>query len=327
MNSPVPCLQDGFTRPLGNLENFFKLLAKKGKPLKREHWTVHLALCLQFPGIIADPVPYLRRAWQVLRLQHPTLGATLQSSNDIAQPAPSRLIAGPLNLGDWANQTFVVYDEVACADQLFPNLLSTPTATCYWLPKSSELVIKSSHRRTDGVGMALLGRHFMLALSGTIRSGHDCPLEVLVPNIGKEPSVPQASSITTIEVSTACRNRGIKVTSAVHAAIVRVTANFPQHPLSKSYTAFVPVDLRLATARTAASDAKIVSEATGVYFSGLPLCISSVLPEDGKPREEFEAIARELGAVYARDLNHFWTPPGSAGQTISLLDLVEPYVR
>ncbi|KAI1411978.1 hypothetical protein F5Y13DRAFT_164031 [Hypoxylon sp. FL1857] len=394
MSSQVPGFQDGFTRPLGNLENFFKLLAERGKPLRREHWSVHLALRLQLPSSITDPVPYLRRAWQVLRLQHPALGAILgqgQSSNDPTQPVPSCLTVEPLNIDTWANETFNVCDEFACADQLFSSLLSTPTATCYWLPKSSELLIRSSHWRTDGVGMALLGHDFMVALSGAIRSGYDCPLETLVPNVRNQPLVPPSlehvarsaskfpqlkegdehsdlaagadelvgiflrgvpsiglpsragseaaipgsservttrleAEITT-KVATACKERGIKVTSAVHAAIVRVTASFPQHPLSKSYAAFVPVDLRRVIAHTAAPDAETISKSIGLYFSGLPVCVDSVLPEDGKPQKGFEAIARELGAVYARNLDEFWAPSGSSGQAISLLDLAEPYVR
>lgn len=132
---------------------------------------------------------------------------------------------------------------------------------------------------------------------------------------------------TTTKVAAACRDKGIKVTSAVHAAIVRVTASFPQHPLSKSYAAFVPVDLRRAIARTAAPDAETISKSAGVYFSGLPVCVGSVLPGDGDPQKGVEAIARELGAVYSRDLDEFWAPPGSSIQAISLLDLAEPYVR
>lgn len=185
----MPYLQDGFTRPLGNLENFFKLLAEKGKPLKREHWTIHLALRLQLPSSVTEPVPYLRRAWQV---RHPTLGATLgqdQSSNNTAQPALSYLTVLPLDIDTWANETFTVCGEVACADQLLSSLHSMPTATCFWLPKSSELLIRSSHWRTDGVGMALLGHDFMLALAKIIRSGHDSPLEALVSSIGKRPVV------------------------------------------------------------------------------------------------------------------------------------------
>ncbi|KAI0836003.1 hypothetical protein F5Y06DRAFT_299106 [Hypoxylon sp. FL0890] len=128
------------TRPLGNLENFFKPLADKGKPLRREHWTIHLALSLQLPSSITDPVPYLWRAWRILLLRHPTWEATLgqdQSSNNHAKPQPSYLVV----------------------------------------------------LRTYGVGMALLGHNFMLALSATLRGGHDCPLEILVPNLERRPSV------------------------------------------------------------------------------------------------------------------------------------------
>ncbi|KAI1137721.1 hypothetical protein F5Y05DRAFT_413672 [Hypoxylon sp. FL0543] len=103
----------------------------------------------------------------------------------------------------------------------------------------------------------------------------------------------------------------LKVTGAV-----QVTASFPQHPFSKSYAAFDPFDLRRAISHTAAPNAEITSKGIGLYFSGLPVCVGSVLPEEGKTQKGFEAIARELGAVYARDLEEFWTVPKSG-----------PYVR
>ncbi|RYP63501.1 hypothetical protein DL771_009246 [Monosporascus sp. 5C6A] len=367
------------------------MLADTGKPLRREHWTIHFALRLVFHQPVADPVPYLRRAWQVVRYQHPALGATI-SPNDAEDPkAHPHFSVGPLDAEAWANDTFTICHDHESAVDLFSSLYSTAAATCYWIPTSSEAVIRSSHWRIDGVGMALLSHDFMTALASVMQHGVDAPLKVLVggresvsslaPNLellvrGESPSVgsadgeedptlaagadalvaeflrgvpsiglptrhgsaelsPGASgcvvarldTATTAKVAAACRERSIKVTSAVHAAIIRVTAGFPQHPLSKCYAAFVPVDLRRSLEAVATPESKAVSKVVGLYFSGLPVCVDSVLPEEGKNIKGFEDIARDLAAVYARDLLQFWDVGDGSGRKISFLDLAEPYVR
>ncbi|KAI2634087.1 hypothetical protein GGS26DRAFT_29936 [Hypomontagnella submonticulosa] len=124
-----------------------------------------------------------------------------------------------------------------------------------------------------------------------------------------------------------CRARNLKVTSAAHAAIVRVTALFPQHPLSKSYAAFLPVDLRRTIDKLVGPEDNHNSRVTGLYFTGIPACVEGVLDSNGAPRKGFDTVARELNTVYARDLVRFWGPLDNSGRTVSLLDLAEPYVR
>ncbi|XXH04229.1 hypothetical protein Hte_010643 [Hypoxylon texense] len=363
------------------------MLSEAGKPLRREHWTIHLALRIGFPQHINEPTRFLQQAWQSLQHQHPALGATVDDSSAIP-----RLVAGAIDTNTWVSETFAVCYEYKTAQDLFPNLHSTPTATCYWLPASSEIVIRSSHWRIDGVGMVLLAHDFMTALASAVQhDGHDAPLKVLMPDsndprplgpsleqlasaqskfpatrdgtehpllaaaadalvgqflrgvpsiglptrAGSAESVPGASgcgavrldAAKTMKVTTACRRDGIKVTSAVHAAIVRVAAGFPQHPLSKSYAAFVPVDLRRALDATATPETKAASKVVGLYFSGLPVCVDSVIPQDGASAKSFKDIARDLAAVYGRDLVQFWAPDDESDQKLGLLDIAEPYLR
>ncbi|KAI1159356.1 hypothetical protein F5B18DRAFT_590947 [Nemania serpens] len=376
-------------RPLGNLEVFFRSLSDQGKPLNREHWTIHLALTLEFPLSIRDPVPYLKCAWQVVRLRHPELEAQVSSAQDTTNPVSQpRLVPSDLDVNAWVENTFFIFQDYSCADDAFSGLHATSTPTCNWLPASSQLVLRASHWRTDGVGMALLGHDFMIALASSMRQGHEpllvartlgtdgfhsgpvsipSSLEELartqsrypdlhgseenpilaagadalvaqflkgIPSIGlptiadSETVVPSWSdrtaraldADTTARISSACRNMGFTVTSAVHAAIVSTAASFPQHPLAKSYAAFVPVDLRQTLGGSA-------NQTIGLYFSGLPVYIDSSLFQQGAA--SFELIARHLGSVYSRDLVHFWRPSGSGseGEYLSLLDLVEPYVR
>ena len=134
---------------------------------------------------------------------------------------------------------------------------------------------------------------------------------------------------TSARITTACRARlGVSVTSAVHAAVIRVTASFPQHPLaSRAYSAFTPVDLRRVLA-AAASNGGDSPSPLGLLHSGLPVCIEEMAGPAGASKS-FEAVARELGAVYSQDLVRFRKYVGADGreQFLSLFELAAPYVR
>ncbi|ROV99215.1 hypothetical protein VPNG_08222 [Cytospora leucostoma] len=402
------------SRPLGNLEVFFKTLADLGTPVNHEHWTVHLALRLRFVssnGDSIDPEPYLRRAWQVVRRQVPAIGSTITSpssaTSDTADPGDDkterpreRLTVTPFDADAWINDTFVVHHgrQGEDADTLFTSLRPSPTAMFYWLPVSSEVVIRSSHWRLDGIGLTKLAHSFLTALADVLRLGPDAPsldaytgklpassqplppcLEDLarqvrlrdnrndndkskdnhskgpveshlelgadelvaeflrgVPSIGlptREGSAHSApgasarastrlSAADTARVTAALRARDLSFTGAVHAAIARVTARHPQHPLCKSYAAFFPINLRQSLAATA-----VVAEEElvfGLYFSGLPVCIDGMVPVPGGDGKGFDDVAREMTAVYRRDLTNFWKTPD--GQVVSMLGLAEPYL-
>lgn len=405
------------SRPLGNLEVFFKTLADLGAPLGHEHCTVHLALRLHFissdsSSIDIDPGQYLRRAWQVVRYLIPAIGSTISLSTpealevavlgeDKAYSGRERLTAAPFDADEWAKDTFVVHrgQKGDNASTLFSNLGLTPTAMCYWLPESSEILIRSSHWRLDGIGLTKLAHSFMTALAQVLRFGPDADsldiytehlpaatrslppcLENLarkirlrnennagdngdkntksspdptleagadalvaeflrgVPSIGlptkpdSENALPGFSArastrldaATTARVTATRKAKGFSFTGAVHAAIVRVTAGFPQHPLAKSYAGFFPVNLREAIAPTgAASEDELVF---GLYFSGLPVCVDGMIPiSGGDARKIFNEVARTMTAVYSRDLIEFWKAPD--GQVVGLLDLAEPYLK
>ncbi|KAI0870356.1 hypothetical protein GGS24DRAFT_510969 [Hypoxylon argillaceum] len=167
-SSSTPASAPG--RPLGNLETFFRSLSDQGKPLKREHWTIHLAMTLEFSPGLQDPIPYLKCAWQVVRLQHPELGAFVNSGHDTTDLTfQQRLVPSTLDLDAWAQDTFIVFQNFSSADETFSGLHTTATPTCNWLPASSQLVIRASHWRTDGVGLTLLGHSFMTALAAAMR--------------------------------------------------------------------------------------------------------------------------------------------------------------
>lgn len=148
--------------------------------------------------------------------------------------------------------------------------------------------------------------------------------ETVPPGASARVSI-RLNALTTTKVTEARRLQKLIFTGAIHDAIARVAARYPQHPLAKSYAAFFPVDLRQAIVSTgAATEDQLMF---GLYFSGLPICIDGLVPgeSDRGKAKSFIEIAREMTAVYNRDLTAFWTSPD--GHEISLMELAEPYLQ
>lgn len=130
-------------------------------------------------------------------------------------------------------------------------------------------------------------------------------------------------ALTTAAIAAACRARKISVNSAVHAAVIRVTATYPQHPLAKHFAAFFPVDMR----RRLPKPYDGPDYAVGSFSSGLPVCVHDVLGDDarGSGPKSFGEIVQQLALVYATDLLRFTTD--DEGNPVSMLKVVAPYVR
>ncbi|ROT38103.1 hypothetical protein SODALDRAFT_278484 [Sodiomyces alkalinus F11] len=124
---------------------------------------------------------------------------------------------------------------------------------------------------------------------------------------------------TTAAVLAACKARGFTVTSAIHAALLRVVARHPQHPLAKNYAAFVATDMR----RRLGAPWDGVPYAVGMFSSGVPVCIEGAQEEEeDKP---FARLAADFHAVYSQDLARLGVD--DRGAPFSMQDIVAPYVR
>ncbi|KAI1385503.1 uncharacterized protein F4822DRAFT_345881 [Hypoxylon trugodes] len=149
---------------------------------------------------------------------------------------------------------------------------------------------------------------------------------------GAETAAPSSCSRVAIRLDTssskrladACRSIETSVTSAVHAAIIRVAARYPQHPMAKSYAIFAPIDLRGTLGEAGVQEALTPM---GVLLSGLPICVDGVtdhhLRGERIPGKDFKTIVRELTVSYSRDLDKVWDPNDGSGRTISFFQLTE----
>lgn len=127
---------------------------------------------------------------------------------------------------------------------------------------------------------------------------------------------------TTAAVVAACKSRGIKVTSAVHAAIVQTTAAHPQHPLAKHYCITTAIDLRRRLPGGARGDGPEL--AAGMFISPGLVFIEEPAAGDGGGRS-FDALARDFDATYGADMSRLYD--AGNGETVSVAEATAPFAR
>ncbi|KAK7704692.1 hypothetical protein SLS64_008457 [Diaporthe eres] len=126
----------------------------------------------------------------------------------------------------------------------------------------------------------------------------------------------------TAAVVAACKSRGIKVTSAVHAAIVQAAAAHPQHPLAKHYCITTAIDMRRRLPGGDKNKGDGPELAAGMFISpGL------VFIEEPTAAGGFEAIARGFDATYGADMSRLYDAGGGGGETVSVAQATAPFAR
>ncbi|KEY67214.1 Sat15 [Stachybotrys chartarum IBT 7711] len=134
--------QNEISRPFDILEAWFHRIVGGGNLTReRDSFGSNYVVKLGFPGSVADPIPYLRRAWLVTRYLHPQLGATYSSKSldDL------RYIIRPLDEQIWLQTTFFVEQgpsaTYSSAEDAVSKYLSKSTTTAHWIPATSEFMI------------------------------------------------------------------------------------------------------------------------------------------------------------------------------------------
>ncbi|VUC37199.1 unnamed protein product [Clonostachys rosea] len=164
------------SRPLGEVEMFFAALSAIGTPIDREHATLFIVLHLRFPPSIPDPEPYLARAWEIVGHRYPALGSTLSGPDPSDSQGRPTLVVPQYEGGDWLDKTFSSHPDCGSVDDLLADMGRPSTLRCCWLPKLSQLMIRTSHWRIDGIGLALLANVLSETVANVIRGGLSAPL-------------------------------------------------------------------------------------------------------------------------------------------------------
>jgi hypothetical protein len=151
------------------------------------------------------------------------------------------------------------------------------------------------------------------------------PSVALPPREGSDDAVPGNSTRatlsfgkeTTSQLLAASKEKGITISLATHAAIIRCSARYPQHPLCKSYGRFAPVDIR----NDFPSPYNTPQYSIGEYCAAFPVVVLDVVNEN----KSFDQVCDELQNSYGRARNSGFKD--DAGQPVSTADLGAPFIR
>ncbi|WZH42325.1 hypothetical protein QYS62_003316 [Fusarium acuminatum] len=133
-------------RPLDGLEAYFVMIANMPASTcdGREHYTLFSALKLEINS--SDVISDLRNAWKQLRLEQPQIATTIEDMKRIYT------IPSEESLEKWLTDTFI-------------SIKPIKQTTLYYIPASSEIVLRGHHYTFDGTGMEMICHSFLQALA------------------------------------------------------------------------------------------------------------------------------------------------------------------
>ncbi|KAM0244679.1 hypothetical protein ACHAP5_006022 [Fusarium lateritium] len=122
----------------------------------REHYTLFSALKLEFDS--SDVISDLRNGWKQLRFEQPQIATTIEDMKRV-YTAPSED-----SLEEWLADTFVV-SQASNVEEMQQSIKPIKQTTLYYIPASSEIVIRGHHYTFDGTGMEMICHNFLEAVA------------------------------------------------------------------------------------------------------------------------------------------------------------------
>ncbi|KAM0210684.1 hypothetical protein ACHAPQ_005891 [Fusarium lateritium] len=145
-------------RPLDGLEAYFVIIANMSASMcdGREHYTLSSTLKLEFDS--SDVISGLRNGWKQLRFEQPQIATTIEAMKRI-YTTPSED-----SLEEWLADTFIV-SEASNVEEMQQSIKPIKQTTLYYIPASSEIVIRGHHYTFDGTGMEMIYHSFLQAVA------------------------------------------------------------------------------------------------------------------------------------------------------------------
>ena len=141
------------------MEKFFLAMARGNLLSNREHWALSIFARFDASASQEHTESALRHAWKTLRHDHPQLACTMRGENmDYEVPGQPALDA-------WLDETFFVVPATTNKEDLLASFRPTAFATLHYLPHTSEIILHTSHWRTDFVGGISLLHNLFSALA------------------------------------------------------------------------------------------------------------------------------------------------------------------
>ena len=182
-------------RPIGENEAMIKMIGEGGRKFEKDVWSIAVTASFIADIEAKSLSQALLDGWKTLRFHHPSIATTV-NEGILEYYTP-----GPLELAQWADETFVVLDHGIKPDDVIAGLTPRRFATLFFLREHGSVLLHLSHWRTDGIGaFQLLDAYFQAVMD----SLSDKPLELpwgkegtrLVPSVEEALKLPRALSPT-----------------------------------------------------------------------------------------------------------------------------------
>ncbi|CAI7651106.1 unnamed protein product [Penicillium pancosmium] len=141
----VKVSESRWERPANGMESYFISIENLTASLFGGcyQYTISSRLKVDYDLPPSEKERTLRHAWKQLRYLQPQIAATVDGIK---------------------KRTFIIFDAID-AEEMSRSMSPILQATLYYLPRSSELVIRAPHSLIDGVGMAMLCHSYLTALT------------------------------------------------------------------------------------------------------------------------------------------------------------------
>lgn len=155
-----------YQRPLGENERLIKFIGDRAHPAGREQWSVTSTAtfkpCDNRPAS-EWAATTLRDAWKLLRFRHPSIASTPAVESDSVE----YVIPNEKDLEHWVQESYVVVDGTSSED-VIAEIKPSQFMTLHFLPHTWEILLHTSHWRTDGYGAFHLLNAFFDAVKAVI---------------------------------------------------------------------------------------------------------------------------------------------------------------
>ncbi|KAL4798254.1 hypothetical protein BDV19DRAFT_397129 [Aspergillus venezuelensis] len=208
-------------RPIDGIEGYFVLTGRLSAAAcnGQQHYTIfaRAQLELNVPG--ADNESALKAAWKQLRHEQPQIATTVEDRTKIYE------IPDEAALQAWLTATFVV-SGAPDAETLWDTVPPIAQTTLYYLPRSSELILRGHHHVVDGIGLLMALDRLLRALASpapaNIKFGDEVtrltPPLAEVLGVPDQPTPEQTERVTSLLMGYARKVPGIGPVSKVNSA-------------------------------------------------------------------------------------------------------------
>ena len=148
-----------FRRPLHSIESLFKNFSEIGREVNKEHYVISFGVQVSHDLHTATLEEALRSAWVSLRHESPAIACVVDDE------LVEYTVLTDASLNQWLEESFLV-ERSGDARSMVGTFVPPHSMVLHYFPATNELLLRSSHWRSDGVGfISLMDRLLSLVIT------------------------------------------------------------------------------------------------------------------------------------------------------------------